>query len=88
MKNAGLKQANALVNSLEANDEKIDDVSIVVALKNGTTFKIMSDGSIVKISDDTKDNTVFENANEALASLKVSKKQTDSIKTYIIKVRR
>ncbi len=77
MKNEGLKQANTLVNWLEMNDNVIDDISITLKMKNDTIFKIMSDGSILKISSTTNKNNAFANAAEAISNAE-SKTTTDS----------
>lgn len=85
MKNNALKQANALINWLEANDIELSDVNVTAKLKDESLFKIMNDGSIIKISNGTDGNKTFNDASEAIASFDIAKETKDTI--YMIKVR-
>lgn len=77
MKNEGLKQANILANWFEMNDKQIDDVIVTIKLKNDMIYKIMTDGSIVKISNDIHNNHAFANADEAIKSAEANASAKD-----------
>lgn len=78
MKNEGLKQANILAKWLDMNDIDIDDMNIIITLKDESVYKIMNDGSIMYVSD--KDNKAYSNANEIISQIE-STKSKDSVKT-------
>lgn len=86
MKNEGIKQANVLANWFEANDITIDDVIVTIKLKNDDFYKVMSDGSIVVISNNLNGNKAFSNAADVITHIEGKKSTKDSIfKVKIIK---
>ena len=54
-------------------------------MKNDNIYKIMSDGSIVAISANDKDNQAFSNADELISSFDVKLKKDSLFKITIRK---
>lgn len=88
MKNEGLKQANILANWLETNNRTIDDLIVTIVVKDSSTYKIMSDGSIVAMSAGTDDDIAFQNANVLITSIESKKaKPKDSVYKITVKTK-
>ena len=79
MKNNAIRQANMLVNWLEANNKTVTDVNVNIVVKdknNEMYIDVMSDGSITKSDDSTSSASSFGSATECIKSISTMKKDS------------
>lgn len=81
MKSDVLKQANILVNWLDAQNKNVEDINVSMIVKTEDhqyVINIMKDGSIIKTDDSIHEGIAYQNAVECIKSFQ-ERKQKDSL---------
>ena len=86
MKIEGMKQANMLVNWLEANDVAIADMTLILTLSNNKQISVHADGSMNKIDDTTDSGKAYANASSLIKSMNYAKDGNDMHKKQAFKI--